>query len=137
MLEEVHDFQAMYTAISLLRLKNTTTPLDQTISEAVSEAMSAATILINQRLSSDEVQDSQTEAIQAMSKAATQATQATQAMSEAATNAATILLKMKNQRLSLDKVQDEVQDSQTEATQATQAMSEAAAILMKMKNPRF
>ena len=86
MLEEVHDFQVMYAAISLLRLKNTTTPLDQATSVAVSEAMSeTATILFNMRLSSDEVQDSQ-------------AKHAIQAMSEASTNAATILLKMKNPR---------------------------------------
>lgn len=137
MLDEVQDLQLSiitHTAISHLRLKNKTTPLDQATIEAA--------ILMNQMLSSDEVQDLQTEAT-VMSAAAIlmkmklssdevqesqiEATQATQAMSEAAA----ILMKMKNQILS----SDEVQDSQTAMSEA--AMSAAAAILMKMKIQRF
>ncbi len=142
MLYEVQDLQLSiitHTAISHLRLKNKTTPLDQATIEAAilmnqmlssdevqdlqteATVMSAAAILMKMKLSSDEVQESQIEAAQA-----TQATQATQAMGEAAA----ILMKMKNQILS----SDEVQDSQTAMSEA--AMS-AAAILMKMKSQRF
>ena len=133
----------MYAAISLLRLKNTMTPLDQSMSKATTSTMSeAAAILMNMKLSLDEVQDSQATHASKAKQAATillkmknqrlsldevQDSQASKAME--AKQAITILLKIKNQRLSLDEAQD------SQAKQATQAS--AAAILLKMKNQRF